>query len=431
MFAPDGEQADIAGPTEPIISDCRRRDSFYRRSIVKSRIVLGIAVMAAIGFGFGQLLPASAAPSALATLSVVNNLNTVRVDEVLDLPLADVLAHAAGATPDTLVVRDASSGVDLETQLIDEDNTGAPDHLLVLLNIGGGETRTLQVFSIANEPPFPSRVFARFAPERKDDFAWESDKIAFRAYGPALQATGEISCGVDVWSKRVPRMILNEWYAREDEGAQFKAEGVHDDHGTGLDCYKVGPTLGCGGVAGWDGAKLLYSKNYVTYKIIANGPIRAMFELTYAPWNVNGVQVSEVKRVSLDAGSHMNKMQPSFTFSGADSINVASGLIVHIGGDLKVSADHTYMTIWEPGDVPATNTHNATAMVAAPGDDQPEYKEAQGHGLYLFKATSGKPITYYSGAGWSNYDIESEAAWQAYVADFAARLASPLKVEWK
>ena len=28
-----------------------------------------------------------------------------------------------------------------------------------------------------------------YVPERKDDFAWENDKIAFRAYGKALRKT--------------------------------------------------------------------------------------------------------------------------------------------------------------------------------------------------------------------------------------------------
>ena len=47
------------------------------------------------------------------------------------------------------------------------------------------------------------RVHVRFVPERKDDFAWENDLIAFRAYGPALRYFPEDS-GFDAWPKRVP-----------------------------------------------------------------------------------------------------------------------------------------------------------------------------------------------------------------------------------
>ena len=33
---------------------------------------------------------------------------------------------------------------------------------------------------------FTSKTYGRFITERKDDFAWENDRVAFRVYGPAL-----------------------------------------------------------------------------------------------------------------------------------------------------------------------------------------------------------------------------------------------------
>jgi pectinesterase len=60
-------------------------------------------------------------------------------------------------------------------------------------------------------PVFPAKVFARYVPERLDDFAWENDKIGHRTYGPALAAPDEsktgkeifVASGLDVWCKRV------------------------------------------------------------------------------------------------------------------------------------------------------------------------------------------------------------------------------------
>ena len=49
----------------------------------------------------------------------------------------------------------------------------------------------------------PGFAYGTFMPQRKDDFAWENDRIAFRVYGPSLERTGEISSGIDVWCKRV------------------------------------------------------------------------------------------------------------------------------------------------------------------------------------------------------------------------------------
>ena len=45
--------------------------------------------------------------------------------------------------------------------------------------------------------PEGQRVFGRFVPERKDDFAWENEYAAFRMYGPAL-APENPSNGVDM-----------------------------------------------------------------------------------------------------------------------------------------------------------------------------------------------------------------------------------------
>ena len=41
-------------------------------------------------------------------------------------------------------------------------------------------------------------------PERLDDFAWENDLVAFRAYGSAIRRTkGPEDSGIDCWLKRV------------------------------------------------------------------------------------------------------------------------------------------------------------------------------------------------------------------------------------
>ena len=77
------------------------------------------------------------------------------------------------------------------------------------------------------------KTFCRFVPERMDDFAWESDRIAHRMYGPALiTGEGTISSGVDVWVKSTRNMIINKWY---------KSGEYHADHGEGLDGYSVRP----------------------------------------------------------------------------------------------------------------------------------------------------------------------------------------------
>tara|TARA_A200000159_G_scaffold161456_2_gene183444 strand:- start:3798 stop:4106 length:309 start_codon:yes stop_codon:yes gene_type:complete len=70
---------------------------------------------------------------------------------------------------------------------------------------------------------------ARHVPERLDDFAFENDKVAFRLYGPALQASAENN-GTDCWLKRVDYPIIDKWYQRHAQGKSY-----HEDTGEGYD----------------------------------------------------------------------------------------------------------------------------------------------------------------------------------------------------
>ena len=100
------------------------------------------------------------------------------------------------------------------------------------------------------------KVYGRFARERFDDFAWENDRIAHRMYGAALETWAQeplTSSAVDVWVKRTPRLVINDWYMVDD---------YHRDTGEGADLYSAGKTRGCGGSGIWkDGT--LYAEGEV------------------------------------------------------------------------------------------------------------------------------------------------------------------------
>ena len=76
-----------------------------------------------------------------------------------------------------------------------------------------------------------------------------------------------------------------------------------------MDAYSAGPTRGCGGSGVWANNQLFILTNFVDSRVLTNGPIRVMFELVYEPFDAGGTQVSEVLRVSLDAGSQLNHFQ--------------------------------------------------------------------------------------------------------------------------
>ncbi|MGH7492298.1 MAG: DUF4861 domain-containing protein [bacterium] len=355
-------------------------------------------------------------------IAVKNELGVGRTSETVALTVKELKQRMRNIALASLVVEDAETGRRLVSQLVDENLDGRYDELIFQADFGAGETRN---FKIQSRPadgvaPPPSRVYARFVPTRKDDFAWESDRIAYRMYGPALEASGEISSGVDVWVKSVRALILDKWYASGND--------YHTDHGEGLDYYKVGPSRGCGGVALWDGHKLVPSNNFTSWKVIANGPIRAIFELTYAPWDFNGGKVSEIKRITLDAGHNLSRFESTFTREAGGDLEYVIGIVKRAGeGETKSSTNDGWLSYWEP----AHERYGSTACgIALDPSRIVNITENPEHHLIIARAEAGKPAIYYAGAGWSKSgDFPNPSDWHAYVIDFSRRLQSPLRIQ--
>jgi hypothetical protein len=345
-------------------------------------------------------------------VDVVNELDIARKGETIELNWGD-LKRKHEFSPEHLVVKDARTGQEVVSQVVD-------DELIFQTDFAPKETKQF-VIEEGTPAKTESKVFGRFVPERLDDFAWESDKIAFRMYGPAIEKVEPPSgSGVDVWAKSTSRLVIND---------RYKGNDYHVDHGEGLDCYKVGPDRGCGGIAIWKDGKYYISRDFRQWKQFANGPIRVEFELTYDPWDAGGVKVSEVKRISLDAGSHFNRMQSVFKFDGADSVTVGVGLNEHPDFQVLSSPENGWMGVWDQADRPKGLTNGMNGVgVAFPTGVTIEFKEAQKQVWFLTPVKAGEPLVYYAGAGWSKGGFPEASDWKAYIAEFAKRVRSPLKV---
>jgi len=248
---------------------------------------------------FAAILIAAAPPSPApppkpvaggVTVKIHNPLPAARTAETIVVTFAELNKHAPGwvHTPNLLVF-DAKHQPVL-SQLIDSDGDDAPDELVFQTDLAAKESKTFTVEAGAR-PALKAddfRVYGRFVRERHDDFAWENDRVAHRMYGPDLEIWKKeplTSSGIDVWVKRTKRLVVNEWYLTDD---------YHRDNGDGADFYSVSKSRGCGGVAIFAGDKPAVSRNFVSSRVLANGPIRLIFELGYAPFETSpNVKVSE------------------------------------------------------------------------------------------------------------------------------------------
>jgi hypothetical protein len=390
-----------------------------------------------------SLVPLATSAAERLVITVSHDLDLARPSETIAVPWSEVNKALPGALLQRIAVKDARGNVlpyqvtNVAPQAKDPKGEGiAYGELLFQHSFAAGEkSATFTVEKIDTVAPvFPTKVFARYVGERLDDFAWENDKIAHRTYGPALAEPVPpggakevlVTSGLDVWCKRVDYPIVDRWYNKGHDH-------YHKDEGEGMDMYQVGPSRGCGGTGIWDGKALHVGRNYRAWKVIANGPIRAIFELSYDTWMANGVMVSEVKRFTVDAGHNLDQIESTFAITGAKQVTVGIGLnknpadrgqdpvITH-----RPAADQAALTQWT---VQKTNGSLGTAVVLAEPSAFAGFAEDDRNHLVLAKAAAGQPLRYYAGAGWSKAgEFTSQEAWDAYVADFARRVRAPVKV---
>ncbi|MCD8263121.1 MAG: DUF4861 domain-containing protein [Tannerellaceae bacterium] len=305
---------------------------------------------------------------------------------------------------------------------------------------------------------YPVIACGKHYPERVDDIAWENDCIAFRMYGPALQATGEQAFGCDVWVKRVPEPVVEQRYATElnpesrakieelkktDKAVAEELENsisYHIDHGNGLDYYKVGPTLGAGASALLVDGNIVYPYCFSTYKILDNGPLRFTVEATYNPLAIKEDDlVTETRVITLNAGSQLNKFTLSYA-NLSEATEVATGIVIHEpSNDYVADAQAGYIAYAEPVEEPNGQTFVGAVFPAAVNEAKAVYfsnkekaeRGAEGHVLGISTYNPGSTYTYYAGAGWSKWGFTDSAEWFEYVKDFAQKIKEPLQVTVK
>jgi pectinesterase len=377
--------------------------------------------------GYSALLVcaiSSATGAQTLNVSAENKLAIERRDEVIAVPWSDVTKTLPAATASRVRVSDTGDR-EMASQVIDNDGDGKPDELLFLADFWPGERKIFEVTARAPARKPEARVFIRHDDPR-DDIAWESDRIAFRIYGEGLKKTSSAmsSNGIDVWPKSVHRLVVEKWYTKgHDE--------YHIDTGEGADFFDVGETLGAGGTAIWKNDTIYRADNFKAWKIIANGPIRAIFELRYDPWTGGGLAVSEVKRVTIDAGSNLYKAESFFSTSNGGQIPYAIGLVKRPGmrGTESREKKWAWLSGWGPV-APKNGGHGELGTaVMIQREKLSDWKETGDHYLAIGSATSGQPATHYIGAGWtSSGDFPTPQSWWAYLDNFADRLASPISV---
>ena len=345
----------------------------------------------------------------------ISNYLKVNRQEVVSISWKDVAEKYLNIDTANFVIINSKTKQQLPFQL---EYRGSKEiqNLLIQVRVEANSKLKLQL-QTGKPEKFISKTYSRYVPERKDDFAWENDKIAFRMYGKALEGTKENAYGTDVWVKRTDKLVINERYKRGE---------YHVDHGDGVDYYHVGFSLGAGNMAPYKNDTIWYSKNYSAWKVLDNGPLRSTFQLTFDEWQVASQKVKVVKTISVDAGSQMSRVEAVFSFDQTSLLPVVAGIIKrNAPGSSWMDESGGIMGYWEP----TNNKYGTTGIGCLFEQPVQQMLMNKEHLLTAVQAISGRPVIYFHGAAWDKGGaITSSQKWFEYLKSYKEKIENPLTV---
>lgn len=341
--------------------------------------------------------------SKINTLTLTNPSNKVRLNQTVEIPWATVKAKLPTATAENIAIRDSIRGDFLPIQVIDENKDGTPEALLTTCDFTPSEKRSVQLLSTGKNKPAtqPNPTTARFVPERKDDFAWENDRIAFRAYGPALAAENA-KAGIDVWTKSVRTPVVNAWY---EKGDAF----YHKDNGTGLDGYKVGDALGCGGTGFLDAKGTLHTGSvYAKSEVLESGPVRLKFKLTYPTITIGEAKITQQNTITMNTGTHAFHVTAKFRTEGdTKGIRPVAGLATR--GEKQNPSTFTGQILAYSDPVMDKDGNGLiTTFIINNSDASNGYAKKPNHLLKVLAPDLTQPVNYHAGAIWNKIEHPPE-----------------------
>lgn len=361
-------------------------------------------------------------------VEVTNPLDIDRSYELAEIPLADITDRLG----DKFVLSD-EDGNPVQYQITYDEK------LIFPVSVAANGTTGYVIRQGESGTGFEAaKVYGRIFPERKDDLAWENDKAAYRAYGPALQQSGERAFGYDIWTKSVDTLILEQRY----HDALVNKISFHVDHGNGMDDYTVGPTLGGCTTALLDSmGNIIYPYCFAEYEVLDNGPLRFTASLSYNPLSVNGDSaVVEYRTISLDRGSYLNKTD--VRYSGLTKpADVVAGIVIHKQNpDAYVLDNERHIMAYADSTEHPSEVNGVIYIGTVVPDSnargiyqplEPDRGSAIGHVLSVSPYKVDDVYTYYWGSGWSNGDMPDFDTWQNYLNEFASRIEAPLQITLK
>ena len=410
---------------------------------------------------------AAACKDQKASQLVIENTDIDKPDELIVLKRSELESRVDSLTTGKYVLLQ-DAGRPLVIQYDDLDGDGNWDEMAFLLSLKAGEKKVLTIGLSDAPATIKAMVRAHVRHKRKhadntfgDDLstdsipagqpatdfskdayppfltegpAWENDKVGFRIYF-------DVRNGKDIWGKTTPRMVL-------DEVGTDTANNYHAKADWGMDILKVGKSLGAGSLAlavkGADGKDTLVrlgnlNMGAVTYKKIADGPVRVVFRLQYPAWKVldNAAPVALTEEISIWGGQYF--YESKVTLTGApDGAKLVTG-IVNLHSHVSKNIDTAGYKALYTYDAQSENKDNlGMALVVSQKDfdglitTPNENTDVQNTYGIAFNSNQ-QPVEFRFYTGWQPSDPQftDEPAFTQFLIKEIERISKPVTISWQ
>lgn len=226
---------------------------------------------------------------------------------------------------------------ELPSQSDDLDGDNKADELAFEIALKPRQTRIVtvtfgdpdRIFRLRGD--YPQKAGALFS-SKIEGIGWESDRAAYRLYFDQRNA-------INVYAKRRYTLQLPMYASPE--------YNYHAESPDGRDIFRVGATLGLGGVGALVDGKVVRVSEVASrkWRIVASGPVRTIIELTYEGWKVGGTAVGLHSRITQWAGdrgfTHLIKVD------GGTGLTFVTGMPKKAGVSRSgSSAPTTWLASW-------------------------------------------------------------------------------------
>lgn len=274
-------------------------------------------------------------------ITITNTADYDLVEKPVIIQRAQIEEQLGKIGDDEVVLLSADGGmVFIPSQVDDTDGDGQWNELFTLGNLKAGEQINLHLIKKkkVHAPSFKTRTNIHFAdkndPSKTFTFAerlknfdtqttqkyfqyegpgWENDIVGFRNYFDARN-------GMDIWGKTTADMIL--------AGVGLAGgPSYHEMQPWGMDILKVGNSLGAGAIALETpvGLYAIGPEGNGTYHLIAEGPLRSIFDLRFEGIPLEGQMVDVNHRICIIAGKPWYKSM--VTVKGAVGLKFVTGIV--------------------------------------------------------------------------------------------------------